>query len=321
MESHEKMPRLWGDKRYLSLNHFLRRKFGQKVFKVALDAGFSCPNRDGTLSTTGCLFCSARGSGDFAGRRGSSLEEQFQEVKAFMHKKWPRAGYIAYFQAFTNTYAPPDRLSSIYSQALNLEGVVGLAVATRPDCLSEEVLDILQAVGEKRYLWVELGLQSIHHKSARRFNLGYTFNDFLDALTRLKARGIESCAHLILGLPGESHDDIMASALEVAGLPLDGIKLHLLHIMKGTGLGHLYQQEPFATLSRDEYVELVVDILEILPADMVIHRLTGDSPRHILLEPQWSLNKWEVLNSIDRRLVERNTWQGKFWTSPKGGFI
>lgn len=321
MESQEKMPRLWGDKRYQSLNHFLRRKFGQKVFKVALDAGFSCPNRDGTISTTGCLFCSARGSGDFAGRRGSSLEEQFQEVKAFMHKKWPRAGYIAYFQAFTNTYAPPARLSSIYRQALNLEGVVGLAVATRPDCLSEEVLDILQSVGEKRYLWVELGLQSIHRKSAERFNLGYTFNEFLDALTRLKARSIESCAHLILGLPGESRDDMMASALKVAGLPLDGIKLHLLHVMKGTGLGRLYQQEPFATLSRDEYVELVVDILEILPADMVIHRLTGDSPRDTLLEPQWSLNKWEVLNSIDRRLAERNTWQGKFWKSPKEGFI
>lgn len=315
MTGDESKPNMWGDKRYQSLNHFLRHKFGQKVFKVSLDAGFSCPNRDGTLSTTGCFFCSARGSGDFAGRRGSSIEEQFSEVKAFMHKKWPRARYIAYFQAFTNTYAPPATLRGIYTQALNLEGVVGLAIATRPDCLSEAVLDVLQEVGQKRYLWVELGLQSIHRKSTERFNLGYTFDIFLDALARLKARNIESCAHLILGLPGESRDDMMASALKVAGLPLDGIKLHLLHVMKDTPLGFLYQQNPFAILSRDEYVELVVDILESLPADMVIHRLTGDSPRQTLLEPQWSLKKWEVLNLIDRRLAQRNTWQGKNWTT------
>ncbi len=316
MAGDERTPNLWGDKRYQSLNYFLRRKFGQKVFKVCLDAGFSCPNRDGTLSNTGCLFCSARGSGDFAGRRGSSLEEQFAEVKAFMHKKWPQAEYIAYFQAFTNTYASPAVLRGIYGQALNLEGVVGLAIATRPDCLGEEVLDVLQEVMQKRYLWVELGLQSIHPKSAGRFNLGYSFDDFLDALSRLKDRDIECCAHLILGLPGESRDDMMASALKVAGLPLDGIKLHLLHVMKDTPLGCLYQQRPFDILSRDEYVEMVVDILEILPADMVIHRLTGDSPRHTLLEPQWSINKWEVLNLIDRRLAEKNTWQGKYWIKP-----
>lgn len=320
MAGEEKKLQFWGDKRYHSLNYFLRQKFGQKVFKVSLDAGFSCPNRDGTLSTRGCLFCSARGSGDFAGQRGSSLEEQFDEVRAFMHKKWPQAGYIAYFQAFTNTYAAPDRLRSIYSQALDLDGIVGLAIATRPDCLSEEVLDVLQWVSQKRYLWVELGLQSIHRKSADRFNLGYTVDDFLGALARLKARGIESCAHLILGLPGESRDDIVASVQRVAGLSLAGIKLHLLHIIKNTPLGFLYQNEPFDLLSRDEYVELVVDILELLPADMVIHRLTGDSPRQALLEPQWSLKKWEVLNLIDKRLAERNTCQGKYWTGPKQGF-
>lgn len=318
MESQEKTPRLWGDKRYQSLNFFLRKKFGQKVFKVSLDAGFSCPNRDGTLSTKGCLFCSARGSGDFAGQRNSSLEAQFAEVTAFMHKKWARAAYIAYFQAFTNTYASPAALRSIYAQALKQDGVVGLAIATRPDCLSEEVLDVLQDVGQRSYLWVELGLQTVHRKSAERFNLGYTYDDFLDALTRLKVRGIECCAHLILGLPGESRDDMLISALKAAGMPLEGIKLHLLHVMKDTPLGCLYQEEPFATLSRDEYVELVVDILEILPVNMVIHRLTGDSPRSTLLEPQWSLNKWEVLNLIDRRLIDRNTWQGKYWTSPKG---
>ena len=317
MAADEINPNLWGGKRYNNLNYFLRRKFGQKVFKVSLDAGFSCPNRDGTLSSKGCLFCSSRGSGDFAGRRGSRLEEQFAEVKAFMHQKWPRAGYIAYFQAFTNTYASPAVLRDIYGQALGLEGVVGLAVATRPDCLSEEVLDVLQEVMQKRYLWVELGLQSIHLKSAGRFNLGYTFDDFLDALTRLKERDIECCAHLILGLPGENRDDMMASALEVAGLPLDGVKLHLLHVIKDTPLGRLYQHRPFDTLSREEYVEIVVDILEILPDNMVIHRLTGDSPRRTLLEPQWSLNKWEVLNLIDRRLAERNTWQGKRWAGPR----
>lgn len=317
MAGPEKVPPLWGDKRYHSLNFFLRQKFGHKVFKVSLDAGFTCPNRDGTLSTRGCLFCSTRGSGDFAGRRGTAIEEQFEEIKTLLHNKWPQAQYIAYFQAFTNTYAPPDRLRILYSRALNLEGVVGLAIATRPDCLSEKVLDVLQWAAQKRYIWVELGLQSIHPKSAERFNLGYTYEDFLSALAGLKARGIESCAHLIVGLPGESREDIMASARTVAGLPLDGIKLHLLHIMKDTPLGRLYQSAPFTLLDREQYIELIIDILEIMPTSVVIHRLTGDSPRQALVEPQWSLKKWEVLNQIDRRLVERDTWQGKYWIKPE----
>lgn len=305
------IPDEWGGKRYYSLNNYLRGRYGQKVFKVPLDAGFTCPNRDGTLSERGCLFCSPRGSGDFAGEREESLEEQFRQVCQMMHRKWPSALYIAYLQAFSNTYAPPERLRQVYKRTLNLPGVVGLAIATRPDCLDEPVLDVLQEYRECTDMWVELGLQTVHSKSARRYNLGYQYRDFLRALENLRQRDIETCVHLILGLPGESRADMLASARAVADLPIQGVKLHLLHLMRGTPLAGIYQRKPFPFMSREEYVDLVVDILEMLPAGIVIHRLTGDSPRQLLIGPMWSLNKWEVLNEIDRRLAERNTWQGR----------
>ncbi len=311
MNRQDNESRFWNGKRYLSLNHFLRRKFGQKVFKVALDAGFTCPNRDGTLSREGCLFCSSRGSGDFAGKRGTPISEQFNEVRDIMHRKWPRAKYIPYFQAFSNTYAPPEELSDLYREALGWEGVVGLAIATRPDCLGDGVMDVLEEVNRSAYMWVELGLQSIHEKSSRRFNLGYSFDDFLRSLHKLQDRRIETCAHLILGLPGETREDMMASAGAIAELPVQGIKLHLLHLIKDTPLSAMHQVEEFPFLSQEEYVDLVIEILEILPDTMVVHRLTGDSPRELLLGPEWSLRKWEVLNSIDQALEAKNTWQGK----------
>ncbi|MGS0764636.1 TIGR01212 family radical SAM protein [Syntrophomonas curvata] len=307
----------WGDKRYHSLNYHLQHKLGGKVFKIPLDAGFTCPNRDGRLSRNGCLFCSAQGSGDFAGRRGQQLTEQFNEVKPAMHAKWPRGKYIAYFQAFTNTYAPVERLRDLYYSALGQEGVVGLAIATRPDCLPDAVLDLLQEINEKTYLWVELGLQSIHARSMQMLNLQYTYKDFCKALLRLQRRGIETCAHIILGLPYESEPEMTMTGRTIADLPLQGVKLHLLHIMKGTPLAAIYQQNPFPVMEKEQYIDLVVDILEILPPEMIIHRLTGDSPRALLIAPQWSLKKWEVLNGIDHCLQERNTWQGKYYIGNK----
>lgn len=304
----------WGNKRYLSLNYYLRQKFGGKVFKIPLDAGFTCPNRDGTISTGGCLFCSARGSGDFAGKRECSIEEQFASGTTMMHKKWSSGKYIAYFQAFSNTYAPVDRLRKLYYSALAQTGVVGLAIATRPDCIEPDVLDLLEEINRQTYLWVELGLQSTHNRTAKLLNLGYDYDTFLDTLQCLRERDIDVCAHMILGLPGETHEDMRKTGQILSQLPLQGIKIHLLHLMKETGLVGLYEAGGLSFLSLNEYVGLVVDILEILPPSFVIHRLTGDSPRAQLIGPQWSLNKWEVLNSIDAELERRNTWQGKYYT-------
>lgn len=301
----------WGNKRYHSLNHYLREKHGQKVFKIALDAGFTCPNRDGTLAVGGCAFCSPRGSGDFVAVPEKLIPEQFKKGQTLMHKKWSGQKYIAYFQAFTNTYAPVRRLRAIYQTALEQEGVLGLAIATRPDCLPEEVLELLEELNQQTSLWVELGLQTIHKRSLDRLNVHYDVQDFLTALSRLRDRNIETCVHIILGLPGEEAQDMLDTARFIAALPIQGIKIHLLHLMKNTPLAEVYAREPFAFLSQDEYVNLVADILEILPPSMIIHRLTGDSPRDLLIGPEWSLKKLEVLNAIDRELEQRNSWQGK----------
>lgn len=298
-------------KRYNTLNHHLRETFGEKVFKIPLDAGFTCPNRDGTRGWGGCVYCSARGSGDFAGDVTHTLERQFSEVKGRMQKKWPQAKYLAYFQAFTNTYAPVAELRTIYEEALNQEGVVGLSIATRPDCLPEEVLDYLEELNQRTYLWVELGLQSIHDRTMEWVGRGHTYTEFLKGLYALHEREIRVCVHIILGLPGETREDMMATAREVAALPIQGIKLHLLHVLEGTHLARIYAQEKFPLLTREEYVTLVVDILELLPSEMIIHRLTGDGAPEDLIAPLWSRKKWEVLNSIDQELVQRDTWQGR----------
>lgn len=301
-----------GEKRYQTLNQHLRHAFGEKVFKVSLDAGFTCPNRDGTLGWGGCVYCSARGSGDFAGQAGQSIHEQFEQVKIVMSRKWPNAKYLAYFQAYTNTYAPVEHLRHLYEQALREEGVVGLSIATRPDCLPDEVLDYLEELNQRTYLWVELGLQSIHDRTMDWVGRGHTYSDFIKGLQELRKRNIRVCGHIILGLPGESIQDMWASAQAVAELPLQGLKIHLLHILRGTPLNTIYEREPFPLLAQEEYISLVADILEILPPQMVIHRLTGDAPRKDLVAPLWSLKKWEVLNAIDQELERRGTWQGKF---------
>lgn len=298
-------------KRYNTFNRHLRERFGEKIFKVSLDAGFTCPNRDGTLGKEGCVYCSERGSGDFAGKQGLSLHEQFLEVTERMKRKWPAASYIAYFQAYTNTYAPVKRLREVYEEALAEEKVVGLSISTRPDCLPEDVLDYLGELNRRTYLWVELGLQSIHDRTMKSIGRAHDYAQFLKGLNQLRAREIRVCAHIILGLPGESQAEMMATGQAVAELPLQGIKLHLLHVLRGTPLELIYQRQPFPLLTKEEYVSLVVDILEVLPQEMVIHRLTGDGPPEELIGPLWSRKKWEVLNAIDAELEQRDTWQGK----------
>lgn len=300
----------WGNKRYYSLNYFLRQKFGEKIFKISLDGGFTCPNRDGRVSKNGCIFCSPRGSGDFT-MKNKDLSLQFEEAKAMMQKKWRSGKYIGYFQAYTNTYAPVDVLREKYNTILEKENVIGLAIATRPDCLPTDILELLEELNSRTYLWVELGLQTIHEDTARLINRGYAMETYVSAVEELKKRNIDVVTHCILGLPGETNVDMLETVNFVAGTKTQGIKLHLLHLMKDTPMVKLYEEGTLKLMERDEYVGLVVDCLEKLPPDMVIHRLTGDGPRATLIGPWWSLNKWEVLNAIDDKLVERDSWQGK----------
>lgn len=298
-------------KRYRTFNEQLRERLGGKTVKVSLDAGFTCPNRDGTLGIGGCVYCSERGAGDFAGDQRLSIPDQFIEVKERMKKKWPNAQYIAYFQAYTNTYATVKRLREVYEEALAEENVVGLSISTRPDCLPEDVLDYLEELNQRTYLWVELGLQSSHDRTMEWIGRGHDYAQFLKGLEQLRSRGIRVCAHIILGLPGETKAEMIETAQAVAKLPLEGIKIHLLHVLRGTPLATIFQQEPFDLMTKEEYVSLVVDILEILPPEVVIHRLTGDGPPDDLIGPLWSRKKWEVLNAIDAELERRDSWQGK----------
>lgn len=304
------MTRKWGDKSYNSLNFYLRQRFGEKVFKISLDAGFTCPNRVGEAGYGGCIFCSARGSGDFAGTK-ENLKEQFFEVKKMMNKKWRSGKYLGYFQAYTNTYAPVEELREKYYSILELDDVVGLAIATRPDCLPMDVLDLLDEINKSTYLWVELGLQTIHEDTAELINRGYKLETYVNAVRELKKRNIDVVTHAILGLPGENRDDMLKTVDFIANTGTQGIKLHLLHLMKGTRMVKLYEEGKLNFLSKDEYVNLIVDSIERLPENMVVHRLTGDSPRSTLIEPMWSLKKWEVLNSIDECFKNRDTRQGK----------
>lgn len=301
----------WGGKRYHTFNWHLRQVFGEKVFKVPLDAGFTCPNRDGTVGQGGCVYCSARGSGDFAGQKDLSVRNQFAQVKQMMQKKWPKAKYLAYFQAYSNTYAPVERLRELYEEALAEQGVVGLSLATRPDCLPQDVLDYLEELNRRTYLWVELGLQTIHERTLNWIHRGHDYAQFLQALDELRLRGIKVCTHIILGLPGETRDDMLATARALAELPLQGVKIHLLHVLRGTPLEKIYLRDPFPILEKEDYISLIADILEILPSEMIIHRLTGDGPPEDLIAPGWSRKKWEILNAIDAELEHRNTWQGK----------
>lgn len=311
------MKRDWGDKRYYSLNYFLREKFGEKVFKISLDAGFSCPNRDGTISYGGCSFCSERGSGDFAGDRSFSITRQFDDVKEFMIKKWKGGKYIAYFQAYTNTYGSIETLRRKYEEALSQEGVVALAIATRPDCLQNEVIDLLKEMNSRVYTWVELGLQTANDDVARLINRGYDLKVFEEAIEKLKKAEIDIVVHTIFGLPDEKREDILNTVDYIAHKGIKGVKFHLLHLMKETPLVKLYEEGRLKFLEEEDYVNLICEAITRLPEDVVIHRLTGDAPRELLIGPMWSLKKWEVLNAIDRTLLEKNLYQGLNFSSGK----
>ena len=306
-------PLLWGDKRFHTWNYEMREQFGTKVFKVMLDAGFTCPNRDGAIATGGCTFCSARGSGDFAGSRRDDLVVQFRNIRDRQHEKWPNAQYIGYFQAYTNTYAPVSELREYYETILAQPGVVGLSIATRPDCLPDDVIEYLAELNQRTYLWIEMGLQTVHERTSQLINRAHDTDMYLRAVERLRAHDIRVCAHVIYGLPQETHEMMLETGEAVSRMDVQGIKIHLLHLMRKTPMVKQYEAGLVRFLERDEYVGLVVDTLERLPPDMIVHRVTGDAPRELLIGPMWSLRKWEVLNAIDAELVRRDTWQGKLW--------
>lgn len=301
------------NKRYYTWNHYLRQTFGGKVCKVSLDGGFTCPNIDGTKGVGGCSYCSGRGSGDFAGDPALSLPQQLAQGAARLSGKWPDARYIAYFQAHTNTYAPLSSLRQRLESVLGCPGVVGLSVATRGDCLPEEVADYLAQLSQRTWLMVELGLQTVHEDTARRINRCHSYPEFLEGYRRLTQRGIPICIHIIDGLPGESREQMLDTVRAVAALEPHSVKIHLLHLLRGTPLGEAYLRAPFPLPGREEYVRLVCDQLELLPPRTVIQRLTGDGPRNSLIAPLWSLKKGEILNEIDKELFRRNSWQGKYF--------
>ena len=302
----------YGDKRYHTLNYHLREKYGGKVFKVMINAGFTCPNIDGTVGYGGCTFCSTKGSGDLAGEPSDDLVSQFGMVRDRMHVKWSDASYIAYFQAFSNTHAPVDVLREKYERVLDAdEDIVGISIATRPDCLPDDVVEYLAELSERTSLWVELGLQTIHDSTAKLINRGHGYDVFVDAVARLRARGIDVIVHIINGLPNETCDMMLETAKAVGKLDVQGIKIHLLHVIEGTPMHHMLKKGMLRLMERDEYVDLVVRQLEMLPSEMVIHRLTGDGIREELVGPWWSVNKWEILNQMDDYLKERDTWQGR----------
>jgi radical SAM protein (TIGR01212 family) len=289
------------------------------VFKVALDGGFDCPNRDGTVAHGGCTFCSAAGSGDFAGNRADDLLTQFNEVRDRMHEKWKDGKYMAYFQAFTNTHAPVSVLREKYETVLGLDGVVGLSIATRPDCLPDDVVEYLAELHERTYLWVELGLQTVHERTADLINRAHDFDCYVEGVNKLRKHGIRVCSHIINGLPLEDRGMMMETAKAVADLDVQGIKIHLLHLLKGTPMVKQYEKGKLTFLSQDDYVQLVCDQLEILPPEMIIHRITGDGPIELMVGPMWSVNKWEVLNAINGELERRGSYQGKWFNKEKEG--
>lgn len=297
--------------RYNNVNSFFREKFGTKIIKISLDGGFTCPNRDGTLSYGGCIFCSEKGSGDFAGDRKLDIEKQFEINKVKMSKKWKDGKYIAYFQAFTNTYAPLEYLKELFIKASNLPDVVGIFIATRPDCITEEIAKFLCKLNKKIYVCIELGFQTSKAESIKLINRCYDNIIFENCVKMLNNYNLDIIVHTILGLPYETKNDMLETIKYVSKFNINGIKLQLLHIIKDTNLHKLYLKNNFKILTLEEYVDIVVSCIEILPPNIVIHRITGDGDKNTLVEPKWSLNKKVVINSINKRLIEKDTFQGK----------
>lgn len=285
---------------YYSFNRYLHERFGCKVYKISINGGFTCPNRDGTLGTRGCIFCSAGGSGDFAESPELSITQQIEKGKERVKNKIKSGKYIAYFQAFTNTYAPVETLRKKFTQAINHPDIVMLSVATRPDCLPEEVIELLKELNDIKPVCVELGLQTIHEKSAEYIRRGYKLECYDNAVKRLKAAGLEVVCHIILGLPGETKSDMLESVDHACKSGIDGIKLQLLHVLKGTDLAKDYENEKFRVLTMDEYLDILKSCLDIIPKNIVIHRLTGDGAKKDLIAPLWSADKKRVLNAVSR---------------------
>ena len=306
------------NKRYHTWNYYLRNTFGEKIFKVSINAGFTCPNIDGKVAYGGCTYCSKEGSGDFAGNPKDDLIKQFNDIKEMMLRKWPNAKYIGYFQAYTNTYAPLEVLKEKYETILAQDDVVGLSISTRPDCLEDDVLEYLAELNERTNLWVELGLQTIHDSTSKIINRGHDYKTFLEGVEKLKSKNIKTVVHIINGLPGEDYNMMMETAKAVADLNVHGIKIHLLHVIKNTPMARMLEKNMMSLMTQDDYVNLVCDQLEILPPEMVIHRLTGDGKKEDLVGPLWSLKKWEVLNAIDDTIKARDSYQGiKYLSSQK----
>jgi len=298
------------NKRYNTQDNYLKSRFGCKIAKISLNGGFTCPNRDGTKGYGGCIYCSESGSGDFAGDPRDSIRKQFESVRAGMDKKWKNAKYMPYFQAGTNTYAPLSELKPKFEAALELDKVIGLSIATRPDCIEDDVLDYLSEISKRTYLTVELGLQSVHDKTGELINRCCTYADFLECYYRLSNKGINTCIHLINGLPGEDRDMMMESVEKVAALRPHSVKLHMLHVIRGTVCEKMYLDGSFRTFELDEYVQLICDQLEVLPWETVIQRITGDGARDTLVAPLWSVKKFDVINGVDREMNRRGTFQG-----------
>ena len=297
---------------YNDLNSALRARFGCRVHRIAIDAGLTCPNRDGTVGVGGCIYCNERGSGTGASAC-ASITEQIHAAQPFLRRRFGAEKFIAYFQSFSNTYAPLDTLRTLYEEALAAEDIVGLAIGTRPDCAGDDVLDLLAETAKRTYFLVEYGLQSIHDRTLRLINRGHTVGDFRDAVGRTRSRGIDVSVHVILGLPGESSDDMLETARALAGMDIQGIKIHLLYVIRGTELHRMYESGSYRCLTRDEYVDIVCDFLALLPPEVVIHRLTGDPHPDELAAPQWALEKTANLQAIRDALKEHNLWQGKLY--------
>ena len=303
----------WSEKPYHSLDYMLRERFGEKVYKVTLNGGMSCPNRDGKLDHRGCIFCSAGGSGDFAADAALSITEQIDRQIAMLSGKRPIRKYIAYFQAYTNTYAPVEYLQRIFREAISHPGIVALSIGTRPDCLPGETLHLLSELNKEKPVWIELGLQTIHEDTASYIRRGYPLSCFDQAVQNLRERNLDVIVHTILGLPGETPDKILQTMEYLNRKDIQGIKLQLLHVLKGTDLALDYEKQLFPVLSQDAYIDLVIRCLEHLNPEIVIHRLTGDGPKDLLIAPTWASRKREVLNLLHHRMKEQDSFQGKYY--------
>ena len=308
---------MWGEKPYYSFDYYLKETFGEKVYKLSLNAGLTCPNRDGKIGYGGCSFCSAGGSGDFSAPAMLSIPEQIELDKRNLQKKVPAKKFIAYFQAFTNTYGSVDYLRKIYSQAMDVPDVVAVSIATRPDELDQDVVDLLRELAERKPVWVELGLQTIHEETARNIRRGYELSCYEEAVDRLNEAGIPIITHVILGLPGETEEMMLSTVRYLNSGRTSGVKLQLLHVLSGTDLAKDYEAGRFETLTEEAYVDLVCKCVGNLSPDLVIHRLTGDGPSDLLISPLWSKAKMKVLNEIHHRLKVEHIWQGCFLSEEK----